>query len=555
MNRAILIVICDFLMSSMLSMMIGMVPAHHGGTGVGMDEAMAKVMLVELENRRDELLKLRSQLLADGEKSSPEIDAQMEKLIRQIAEIQLKREKLESLQNLNSQNSGELSRKDLAAQLDAEKLKRLEAQIRLEGKDETLDNLREALKSSRSETEVLRKDVAALSGTVEQVTKLNRENSERLAASGKALDESRRETQKSQSELAAAKEALRQMTSQAGEAGRKSAELNASLQSAKEKLELAEKRSAEYKLAADKLGKEIAELRNAGKLAQEDMARRIRQSEDALAAGKAELAKVRNELTASQKIAALQQGKLEILEKQLEVNVFEFYRQAVVKLERVIGGKQVFSRQDLNETSFLPLVRSQDKILLIGALDAFAGSADAPLNFKKIDRLVFRTSFQGKEISSGAEQIFVSPSKVAAMAIELPPGARALDTVSASDLVKRGVAKLYLFKSSSPGKESTELGERCALDFSGRQPALIIRNSSRGIAEVKASVGDIVMTAEGKLAGIVVEVSGNDRIQEAKAALFDGDIWKNAQTLSLKADGNGNFQEFGDRISELRKTR
>ena len=34
MNRAILIVICDFLVSTMLSMMTGMVPVHTGGTGV-----------------------------------------------------------------------------------------------------------------------------------------------------------------------------------------------------------------------------------------------------------------------------------------------------------------------------------------------------------------------------------------------------------------------------------------------------------------------------------------------------------------------------------------
>ena len=48
MNRAILIVICDFLVSAMLSMMTGMVPSHTGGTGVGLDENTTRVLLAQL---------------------------------------------------------------------------------------------------------------------------------------------------------------------------------------------------------------------------------------------------------------------------------------------------------------------------------------------------------------------------------------------------------------------------------------------------------------------------------------------------------------------------
>ena len=42
MNKAILIVICDFLVSAMLTMMTGMVPGHSGGTGVGLDESTTR---------------------------------------------------------------------------------------------------------------------------------------------------------------------------------------------------------------------------------------------------------------------------------------------------------------------------------------------------------------------------------------------------------------------------------------------------------------------------------------------------------------------------------
>ena len=62
MNKAILIVICDFLVSAMLSMMTGMVAAHSGGTGVGLDENTTRTLLVELENKHRELEELRAQL-------------------------------------------------------------------------------------------------------------------------------------------------------------------------------------------------------------------------------------------------------------------------------------------------------------------------------------------------------------------------------------------------------------------------------------------------------------------------------------------------------------
>jgi ATP-dependent protease Clp ATPase subunit len=61
-NKAILIVICDFLVSAMLTMMTGMVPAHSGGTGVGLDETTTKLLLAELDSHRTELEKLRRRL-------------------------------------------------------------------------------------------------------------------------------------------------------------------------------------------------------------------------------------------------------------------------------------------------------------------------------------------------------------------------------------------------------------------------------------------------------------------------------------------------------------
>ena len=62
MNRAILFVICDFLVSAMLSMMTGMVPAHGGGSGGGLDGRTTALLLSELQNRRQQLDATREKL-------------------------------------------------------------------------------------------------------------------------------------------------------------------------------------------------------------------------------------------------------------------------------------------------------------------------------------------------------------------------------------------------------------------------------------------------------------------------------------------------------------
>ena len=81
MNKSLLIVICDFLVSAMLTMMTGMVPAHSGGTGVGLDENTTKLLLSELDAHRAELEKLRSNLREAMEQSSgnPKLEAELMK--------------------------------------------------------------------------------------------------------------------------------------------------------------------------------------------------------------------------------------------------------------------------------------------------------------------------------------------------------------------------------------------------------------------------------------------------------------------------------------------
>jgi hypothetical protein len=67
----------------MLSMMTGMVPAHTGGTGVGLDENTTRLLLSQLEANRRELEQTRSQLREAAARygSTPEREAELRKYV------------------------------------------------------------------------------------------------------------------------------------------------------------------------------------------------------------------------------------------------------------------------------------------------------------------------------------------------------------------------------------------------------------------------------------------------------------------------------------------
>ena len=121
MNKAILIVICDFLVSAMLSMMTGMVAGHSGGTGVGLDENTTRMLLVELENSRKELEVMRERLRRAAD--TVENVQELKRVANLLAENRLKQESLQKQLAATQENTGELSPAQLKKMLDEEKLK------------------------------------------------------------------------------------------------------------------------------------------------------------------------------------------------------------------------------------------------------------------------------------------------------------------------------------------------------------------------------------------------------------------------------------------------
>ena len=150
MNRAILIVICDFLVSAMLSMMTGMVPAHTGGTGVGLDHQTTALLIAELRQRRQELTSAREQLRQARQKQGfdEERERQLRELTAQLADTLAKTEKLENQMKLKPESAGALTPEQLQARLDKEVQRRYQLRLEYDEARERVAELQHSLAST-----------------------------------------------------------------------------------------------------------------------------------------------------------------------------------------------------------------------------------------------------------------------------------------------------------------------------------------------------------------------------------------------------------------------
>jgi len=247
MNKAILIVICDFLVSAMLTMMTGMVPGHSGGTGVGLDESTTKVLLNELNHRQQELEVLRQQLREAWERSgiTPEQEAELRRISNELAK------NLNRQQQLRARISGGKPDDSPDGELRAQLESSLSRQRELE---EKLDTVRQQLKESAGKLRAHERDNAVL----------NRE----LARTRDSLDSTSKKLAGTQDELLRETRAHSQTRDKLNisESGRQNAEKLAA-QSSQElvitrKELLSETRShsqTREKLAASETGRKAAE--------------------------------------------------------------------------------------------------------------------------------------------------------------------------------------------------------------------------------------------------------------------------------------------------------
>ncbi len=591
MNRAILIVICDFLVSAMLSMMTGMVPAHTGGTGVGLDHQTTALLIAELRQRRQELTSAREQLRQARQKQGfdEERERQLRELTAQLADTLAKTEKLENQMKLKPESAGALTPEQLQARLDKEVQRRYQLRLEYDEAQERVAELQHSLASTSGDLNKLNENYAAARQRLSDTRDRLDEAKETLKEREAKLDAASREIMKAREELAAreaalsgtrgqlseTRTALREALNRTGEISQAKQQLEGDLSYTRGRLTAAERELAEARSQAERIRKLAAERemeRNEAKRQLAEMSAMLKNAVTELSQTKNELGKTREVAANTGKELIVTQGKVERTnleleqaqrqlseaEKKLSTDVLARYSSAAIRLDIDVTEKRLFLNQHGGGRFFLPLVKLDGRSVMVNTFPVFAGNAYEPLNFTEIIRADYKVdSPDAPDSSAGirlAGPILTLPDEPRVAAMEFNLAGRApLEVMTIEKLKKRGLEELFLFKTSSFGKQSAGLAGRCSLDFTSGDRYLYIRNTGRGTgSELRAEPGDLVLTKEGDFVGVVVSIEKFDfgRREEAKCYVFsDAFSWKDAPAVPIgKQPGENGFERFGSEI-------
>lgn len=591
MNRAILIVICDFLVSAMLSMMTGMVPAHTGGTGVGLDHQTTALLIAELRQRRQELTSAREQLRQARQKQGfdEERERQLRELTAQLADTLAKTEKLENQMKLKPESAGALTPEQLQARLDKEVQRRYQLRLEYDEARERVAELQHSLASTSGDLNKLNENYAAARQRLSDTRDRLDEAKETLKEREAKLDAASREIMKAREELAAreaalsgtrgqlseTKTALKEALTRTGEISQAKQQLEGDLSYTRGRLTAAERELAEARSQAERIRKLAAERemeRNEAKRQLAEMSAMLKNAVTELSQTKNELGKTREVAANTGKELIVTQGKVERTnleleqaqrqlseaEKKLSTDVLARYSSAAIRLDIDVTEKRLFLNQHGGGRFFLPLIKLDGRSVMVNTFPVFAGNAYEPLNFTEIIRADYKVdSPDAPDSSAGirlAGPILTLPDEPRVAAMEFNLAGRApLEVMTIEKLKKRGLEELFLFKTSSFGKQSAGLAGRCSLDFTSGDRYLYIRNTGRGTgSELRAEPGDLVLTKEGDFVGVVVSIEKFDfgRREEAKCYVFsDAFSWKDAPAVPIgKQPGENGFERFGSEI-------
>ena len=166
MNRSILIVICDFIVSSMLTMIAGLSqnPVLAGGSnGVPLDNRTATVVLTELRREQEQLTAAHRRMLEEQLKSGnpAEKKAELEAMTRKLAEAGARIELLEKQLALTPDTAGPLRAEQLQSQLEHELNQRHLLRLQQQETEAMLEELRRQNRLTGEKYQDLREQFAA----------------------------------------------------------------------------------------------------------------------------------------------------------------------------------------------------------------------------------------------------------------------------------------------------------------------------------------------------------------------------------------------------------
>lgn len=591
MNRSILIVMCDFLVSAMLSMLIGMSPhgqSGHMGKGALLDRGSTAIILDELRRRGAELENMREQLreAQAREGFSEAREAQLKALAEQLAETLAKSELLEDKLKLHPENAGALTPQALQQKLEEEIRKRTLAGVQRKEAEAELERMRNSLQSVSGNLATLNTNYAVSQQQLADARKAIEEREQKLENTGGELTRTREELAAQRNELANVRSTLESELARLAEVRTRAQALESNLSFTRGRLSAAERELAEARSAAEQNRKlaarremevrdtqrQLADARKAMLKAVNDYSRvksELDRSKEVISAAADARAEAERNLAAKQGEADTALARLEATKKELQAaeeklrsDVLERYDASVIRLTFALNEKRLLLDQKGGGVFYLPLVNIAGKTVMPGFHKQLFGDAEYALNFDRVDRLEYRVNVTSAPLEEAGTQLrgplLLFPGEPRLAAIEFNVrGRKPLAALTIDALKQRGLDDLFLFKPGTFGKESAPISDRCSLDLGSGGPQLYIRNTGRGSgSELRAEPGDFIITKQGDFVGIVTGIENFDmgRRQEAKCYVLPADFkWDGAKTIRLeKAAGAEYFEDFSKGVREIR---
>ncbi|MDD5698478.1 MAG: hypothetical protein PHH77_07655 [Victivallaceae bacterium] len=579
MNHSILVVICDFLVLSVLSLSMGVAPVNSTFTGRGtqIDDYTANILLDELKVKSAQLSGARDALLETQRKLGyAETRSQRLKAVdTELAKVKTRLNFLEAALKKRKGEIGKISSEQLLARLEKESVRRLkmmtemsEAKAALEfelaknkelqdsmtmlrqnmmerddeltEKKTLLDERTKQLQTAALKLQQTEAALGSVKGNLQQAksslgsvkTELQKKAGE-LLASRQALNATNLRLQSMTAELKGAKgEARATLLDLSYARGRLSA-TEKELAESRSRLERNQRIAAVNELELREAQKKITDLQRILKNAVGDLSKtrfeldkykiEVKDTAEKLATTKINLIKTSSK-------AKITEMALKEAEQKLQSNALEKYSQAAVLLKVEVREKRFLLNYGKTETFYLPEVSIAGKKYLISALDLLSGLGRVITEHSTIDRLSYlvgKPENDNQLLPITAPILSLNPDNRVCL-VEVPAVRKnSLELLPYNKLRKRGLQNLNLFKYRTFGQESTNLNGRCSLGLEKGDNYLYIRNSVRHSApQLKAEIGDFIITRQGQFVGIAVELQSFDsgRKQRIKCFVFPDDF-------------------------------
>ncbi len=578
MNRAILIVICDFIVSAMLSLATGVSPVENpfGSHGAPLDSHTAAMVMNSLRQEQARLEEARKALLdAQFEKGfAASREAEIQALIRQLAESQARSEFLEKKLALTPENSGALTPEQLQAQLEKEIKNRLQLNIRHRDAERELAVLRARQKETSDHNATLREELAARQAELARTQADLTEQKKKLGDAGASLNQYRESLAVREADLNRTRAELSQLEKESEATRSKNREFETMLSFTRGRLSATEKELAESQSRFERAQKAV----NTRDLELTEARRRLENLQTVLKNAVSDLSKTRAELATTKKNAEETAARLLEIQKQSEVagaelkstrtqlalaeerlrsDVLERYSSAVVRLQLKLREIRLMIPMTAEAEYFLPLVNIGGRSCVVGDFLLLTGNARERHNFDNITDLAYAVSLpegdSPAQVLSGPLYAPRGESRVGLLEVKNDQR-KPLEVLTLSALKQRGIQDLYLFKFSAFGKESSSLEGRCSMNFADGDEYLYIRNTARGTgSELRAEPGDFVLTKQGEFVAVVVAVESRDmgRRQEARCVVFpDNFNWDNVFTMPIAKSPSSDYLESFSRAAQ-----